>query len=103
MCGVMFPILVFRSPHNTVLCWGCICAMIDSTSCSTCSSSSYLRASDVAGGIYAVTRLSLLLSGSIIRAYIAYSLDLEASMCSYERTYTAIPPLWPLSLLCSMS
>jgi hypothetical protein len=72
---------------------------VDYTACSTWSSCICLRTSDEAGGIYAVTKLILELSGKLIRRYIAYSFSLVASICNYERTYTASPPLWPLSLL----
>jgi hypothetical protein len=99
--GILDPIRALKSPHKSVVSWGCRVSSTVSI-CVVAWSSVILRfVRDVVGGIYTFTIFILELLGRMILVCRLYSLPDEDSIYSGFRTYVAIPPRVPSGLRCS--
>lgn len=99
----MSPILVLKSPHIMDFSCGGICSKMALTEALAVFSSICLRDNELAGGKYTLAMLTLLLSGNC--TFITYAYSFPSSLINFSLflTYMAIPPLFPESLLCSLS
>ena len=98
MFGTRFPILVFKSPHSTVVSCGCIPSSISSIASVAFSSGIFFLVSDAVGGRYILIIFTRSLLGKIIFVYIPYSLLLTYSIFRPFFMYVAMPPLVPFCL-----
>ena len=87
------PILALKSPHMNVVSWGYRVSRIVSRWSVAQVSGMFRFASDVAGGMYTLTMLTLWLLGRIILVCRPYSFPDDISSCNGFRMYVAKPPL----------